>query len=205
MTAELDLPGRPVATDEAPTVRVGVRALVEAFGQLEATVRGAFAALAAAEDAANAVFALGDRRTLSIECGRYSHGANFRDVDDAVARLRRTAWECVIDRLEIRRVMSDSASKELDRRLQDEEPLPITEQNVAAFARRYAGDLPGTFKQKAVEVFDWLRPRDGSQRAEYRTNQRHARLEIGERVILTGMVETWSFRGAPFRVRYHSA
>lgn len=166
--------------NDSLTHRATVHQLVAAFQTAEATVRRCFAELVEAERAVNAAFGNADR---GITISASSHWTSrFDDADEAVSRMQRTAWESIVDRLELRRVMSIAAYAELERRLQDE-PLPaITVENVEAFARQYAGDLPALFDAAVREVFDWLRPRN----SKYKTN---SEMEIPRRVVLSRVVE----------------
>lgn len=175
--------------------RSTVRELVAAFQAAEATVRASFAAIVEAEAALNAVFTMGDRYGIRVEASRHSHGSAFDDADAAINRMARQAWETIVDRLELRRMMSIKRWEELRRQLEKGELPSITEENVNAFARGYAVALPDMIEEAVGEVFDWLRPWN----TDYKTN---SKLEIGPKVILSYMVESaWLKPG--FRANYN--
>jgi hypothetical protein len=110
-----------------------------------------------------------------------------------VERIKRDAWECLVERLQLKAAMSIARAAELDEQLKNGTMPPITEENVTRFAEDCYGKLPQMLSECVHEVFDWLRP-PGSK---YKTN---SELEIGERVILAYMVERTCFGG--FRVHY---
>jgi hypothetical protein len=192
-----------VAKHEALTSRVGIKALVAAFQEAEATTRAAFAAIVQAEYRVNAVFSLGEDRAIRIDASYTGGNDNFADIDEAIERMRRAAWRCLVDRLEIRRVMGIESWNRLEKELERGEVQPITEETVASLVQRYASDLPAIFREKVAEVFDWIRPRLDTPRAEYKTNQKNAVLEIGPKIILTGVISR-SWHGSGFQVSHYS-
>ena len=177
--------------------RATVRTLVAAFVRSEATVRESFAALDAAQRDLNAVFALGDfRHTMDYRCDRYSgRTTKFDDVEYTIQEMRRSAWRYLVEKLELRRIMSASKWKELDERLDKEEPPPITEEIVFGMAAKYMSELPELYEENIREVFEWLRP-SADHGKQYKTN---ARYELGTRVVLSYMVSP-AWVGGGFRV-----
>lgn len=172
-----------------------IKELVCTFQAAERVIRESFAAIVAAEVELNAAFTLGGSRNMRVDASHHGYHDDFKDPDNAIGRLRRQAWTHIVERLEMRRAMSIERYAELGRQLNDGELPPITEANVAAFAERYAGDLPELLREAVREVFEFLRPR----RSKLKTN---SELEIGERVILPNLVEE-HFLGSGMRVRYH--
>lgn len=178
--------------------RATVRTLVAAFVRTEATVRESFAALEAAQRDLNAVFALGDgRQTIDYRADRYSgRTTRFNDVEFTVDEMRRSAWRYLVEKLELRRIMSAARWKELDEQLDKETPPPITEEVVFGMAARYMSTLPELYEENVREVFEWLRPSSDGYGKKYKTN---AKYELGERVILSWMVSP-AWTGGGFRV-----
>lgn len=178
--------------------RASVADLVRAFQESADVVRTAFAMLHAAEEKLNATFRLSGHSGVDItpagdRCVRF-------DAERAVERMKRDAWNVIVDRLELWRVLSDEHAKKLRHELERGTLPEITEENVHAFARSYLDRLPELLTEMVVEVYEWLRPCEGTVRSKYKTN---SLLEVGVKVVLTGMVER-AFMGAGFRVRYHS-
>lgn len=172
-----------------------VRELVAAFREAEATVRTTFAAIVEAEKKLNAVFTLGADRDIRIDATHGHYSDRFGDPDDTISRMTRQAWVVIVDRLELRRMMSMARWTELDEQLRTGELPPISDESVAAFVRGAQEKLPEMIGAAVEEVFDWLRP----ERSEYKTN---TELEIGPKVILRGIVEhAWMKPG--FRVNHY--
>ncbi|NUP13239.1 MAG: DUF4942 domain-containing protein [Polyangiaceae bacterium] len=116
-------------------------------------------------------------------------------LSDVLDQLKRSTWEEIAARLEVRRLLSMARAAELDKRLDSgelPEPTLTTIADFGAFYQEQAGEM---VRERVREVFDLLRP-PGSR---YKTN---TEFEIGPRVVLSWMIEHgWSH---PFRVRYGS-
>jgi hypothetical protein len=177
-----------------------VRELVAAFEAAEAVTRRCFAELAEASRALNAVFTDGNVCGIRIDASHSGSWDNFDNADRAVERMSRDAWGIIVEKLELRRMMSTSRWSELSKQLKEGDLPKITEANVFGFAKSYADALPEMIEEAVREVYDWLRPRDRehSRAGEYKTNQIYV---VGERVVLPYMVESeWVKDG--FRVRF---
>lgn len=184
-------------SEEGLTKRLTVPELVAVYERAAADIRAAFGLIAGAEKRLNDAFTLGEWRDLSVR-DRYRRASfNWGDPEDALEILRRDIWKTLVDRLEIRRMLSVARAKELDAQLDKGELPDITEENVAAFARGFAENLDRMLEEAVEEVFNFLRP--GGRAAEYKTN---SQLEVPRRVILTYMVEPWGYGSHPFHVGY---
>ena len=116
-------------------------------------------------------------------CDYHGRSVNLRHKDVLVG-LRRQVWGYIIERLDIRRVMSVAAWEKLNQQLNDhrEDPPPITEEMVSQMAAQYRNKIPEMLEEAIVEVFDWLRP----WRGDYKTNSREV---VGPKVILEYVVD----------------
>lgn len=176
---------------ERLTPRLTIPQVVQAYESAVADIRRGYELVAAAEERLNAVFKLDDWRGIHVD----SRNVNYSDADVAVAELRKQVWDALIDRLEIRRMMSIRAAAELDEQLKKGELPEITPESVAQIAHGFASNLDKMLEDAIEEVFDWLRPR----MSRYKTN---SELEVPPRVVLSWMVDAaWS--GGGFRVNYH--
>lgn len=176
--------------------RQTVAELVATYERAVAGIRVGFARVARAEDELTAAFDSGSfKYTFSVRSRYGHHGICFDNPDECISVLKREVWKALVERLEIRRLMSIKRAAELDRQLDKEELPEITVENVLAWARGVQSDLGNMLQEAVEEVFDWLRPR----RSEYKTN---SEFEIGERVILSWVLEdpTWTNK---FRVNYN--
>lgn len=186
-------------SDRALTLRTSARALVAVWQDAKQAITEGFAQIAAAEARLNAAYTLGDHGSMHVR-SRYGRGdIDFTNPTDSLDHLARTCWAHIVDRLELRRVLSDSKWRELEKHLERDALPEITEETVLAFAAQYMTTLPELFKEKVTESFEWLRPREGTARAEYKANEKNAVYEIGEKIVLTSVVGS-GYGDARFRV-----
>lgn len=188
--------------DEADMARRStVRELVLAYERAETATRSAFAAIVAAEKEVNLAFGAKEsfHGPIVVSATGTRYHCNFANIDEAVRIMRRAAWSAIVDRLELRRMMSMKAWKDHEREAADSEPLPITEQTVNGFARYVFSQLHSMHEDAVREIFDWLRPHDVSDR-RYATNSLY---EIGKRVVLERVVEVAWQRAGGYSVNYH--
>lgn len=187
---------------EGLALRTTVNQLVAAWREVEQTIRAAFFEIAAAEERLNAAFTMGGNREMRVR-GRWGANIDFARPDDSLIAMARTCWSHIVDRLELRRVLSEAKWRELQRTL-DKGDLPeITEENVMRFAELYMQTLPELFAEKVTESFEWIRPRERTARAELKTNEKNAFYEIGPKVILGYVVEAGCY--GKLHVRYGGA
>ncbi len=176
-------------------LRSTVRAMVAAFELSEREVRTAFAAIVLAEQRINDAFSGGTPRDIRIDASGYGYHDNFEDPDLCMTRVSREAWARIVQRLELRRMMSLKRYAELEKQLADGVLPQITEANVIAFVEGYASDIPVMALEAVTEVFEWLRP----HHSRHKTN---TELEIGAKVVLTGIVER-AYAAGKFEVKFH--
>ncbi len=178
---------------DALAIRLSVPELVAVYQQAEADVRAAFRQLRTSTDRLTATMALaGNAIHLRGRHGQH-HDASEVDVERIVTEMRRDVWRVLVDRMELRRLMSIKAWEELDRKIEREEPPQITEAIVEGMARGFAQSVPEMLEAAVKEVFEILRP-PGSR---YRTNTEY---EIGERVILERRLESGMWAGGKWHV-----
>lgn len=163
--------------------RLTVPELVETWRRAESDVRAAFAMVARAEKSLDAAFTLDGTFGLRVR-ERRNCRIDFNDAEGPLLELRRSIWSHLVDRLEIRRMMSIKAWTELEKQLEGKEIPEITEEAVRAMVAQYSAALPSMLEDAIVEVFDWLRPPN----SDYKTN---SEFEIGKRVCLEGVLDTF--------------
>lgn len=168
--------------------------VVRVYEEAADEVRKGFALIASAEKKLNATFALDGITSISV---RDEHRMPYRwsDVETVLASLRRDVWRAIVERLELRRVMSVARAKQLENQIQNDELPEITVDNVTAMARSYMGSLDLMLEEAVGEVFEWLRPR----RSPYKTN---SEFEVGRKVIIPRAVEEFYTRSMRFRPNY---
>ncbi len=175
--------------------RATVENIVRVYVESEREIREACATIAAACGRLDHVFVTGEGREgrgFSF-CGHRRDAVCFENPKDEVEELRRQVWSHLVEKLELRRMLSIERAKELDKWLAGT-PEDITIESVFGLFRHYVEKLPEMLAEAVREVYSFLRP----CRSEYKTNTEY---ELGERVILSGWVEG-NFSGG-FRQNYY--
>ena len=179
------------------------RELIATFADAEARVRQAFAMIDDVELTLGCAFLADSMDRRFNVCVDRNHVA-WDNVAWTIDKMRRQAWRVIVQRLELRRVLSIKRWEQMDKALDHDEVPPITAETVENFVLRWTAEAPKLIEEAIVEVFDWLRPGEHTQRADYKTNQKNARLEIGERIVLTYMAER-GWHGNGWRLNHNRA
>jgi predicted RNA methylase len=193
----VDFGPEPVTPAAALAKNVTVVDLVEAFEEAERGARAGFRAIDAAEQRL--------RERFGVTIGTPEHGWNdARGVERVVDEMTRKAWSVLVDRLELRQILSIAEYDKIQRDLQHEKWPPITEENVTQFKSQFREKAPEMLKAAVLEVFQWLRPHEHDHVHRLKTN---TELEIGPKVILSNVIDrSWfelSSQRHTFHVNYH--
>lgn len=122
--------------------------------------------------------------------------------EDALKRLHLAAWSALVNRLELRRLLSLARIKELDAQLTSGEGLPpITVANVLAMLENNRLNAGQYLEEKVRETYEWLRPGGYSLR-EYKTNQASERAGVGRKIILTWNIVRGNYSGRGWQINY---
>lgn len=176
--------------------RASVADLCAAYQNAVSEIRECFARLREAQARLNMTFNLRDHGGIDITSNGEWHARTF-DADGSINAMKRKAWSMLVERMELRRLLSNKRMEDLNKQLNDGVLPDLTEENVLTFASSFMATAPDLLREMVVEVFDYLRPREGTHRSKYKTNKM---VEVGPRVILTGIVErAW---GGGFHVHY---
>src|SRR5256885_16798746 len=152
--------------------RTTLTMLVAAWRQSEGEIRQAFALLVSAEKRLKETFKPDSYLfDLSRTDSRYRHHEN---PDELLKELKKDVWRVLIDRMELRRILSVKRNEELKRQIETGKDLPdIDEAQILAMLEGTLANT-GAFIEEAVkEVFEFLRPRN----SRYKTN---SEFEIGK-------------------------
>lgn len=184
--------------------RSSVVALVAAYQHAGSQIKMAYKLLEDAKETLDQTFISGSGYYFSVnDCDR--PGVGDKAYTKQMDALKRDAWRAIVDRLELRKMLSIKRREELDKQLycrdhyRDDKVLPlpeITEENVFAMLEETAAKSVDYAKEAVFEVFDWLRPR-GGRNADLKTNQKW---KVGNKIITRGCELRYS-RGA-FTVMY---
>jgi hypothetical protein len=157
---------------------INLAALVEAWNQAQAEVWAAHELLETAEKRLKGNF---NASTYQLSILSSYQSGEMSNPKKLIERLKRDAWQVIVDRMEIRRVMSVKRAEELDKKLREGELPEITEAAIFEMMDTAFTNV-NTFIEEAIkEVFEILRPRHN----HYKTN---SQFDIGERVILSSSV-----------------
>lgn len=136
---------------------------------------------------------------ISAGSGEFSFtGPHKADRDQALDYLHRKAWRMVYERLDIRRLLNQKRSDQLDADL-DRGELPEFTDAVIFSILRGLLEYGQEYAQEAIlEAYRILRA-GASAHDRYKTNQKYARYSLGKKVIMDGWVRD-SYGWTAFRV-----
>ncbi|WP_243375049.1 DUF4942 domain-containing protein [Geotalea sp. SG265] len=182
----------PLNTDIAK--RETLAAMIGTYQQAILKIEEAYSVLEEAQNSLRAVF---------LDAPGYRFCVNERDNTDVgkvaskaiIARIKKDAWAVIVERMELRRLLSIQRRNELDAQIEKGELPELTNETVVALFETSAANVKTYLEEAVKEVFEFLRPRQ----SKYKTN---TEFELGKRVILTWQVEKGWNHGT-FRVNYH--
>lgn len=181
LATQADAPEIPLGDD------IASRATVE---ELVATYQKAIGEVRMEHDLIeNAMIRLGsvserDNARMRVTCRHQWH--DMPTVEEYDEQIRCRAWQALVERLSIRRLMSVEAWDEFEKKMERETPPEITVENVTGMAAHFRATAPDMLKAAVDEVFNWLRPHGD----RFKTN---TQFEIGERVVLEHVITRDSF------------
>jgi hypothetical protein len=171
--------------------------LVKTYELAEKNIREGCRLIAASEKALTAAFLLGGTTGIDFREPHHSSRLNYDDPKDGVAYLRSQVWRVLVERLEVRRMMSLAKAKELSKWLDEKSGQEdITVESVLGFFRYYVENLNTMLEEQVSEVYDFLRPRNDA----FKTNSQY---RVGPKVIVRGWVGPWYRGHKDIRVNYH--
>jgi hypothetical protein len=161
--------------------RLTIEEIVRVYNECVAQIRGGYAMVSAAEQRLNDVFVMEGRGSISAA---RNHRISFANPSDALMEVRHAVWSSIIERLEVRRMMSVARARELDEQLRQHKMPEITHETVAQLLKGFFQNLDKMLEEAVEEVFDWLRP----PRSEYKSNSEY---EVPRKVVLGHIAEPW--------------
>jgi hypothetical protein len=165
-------------------------AMVDAYLAASEDIRKGFKLLDGASDRLNAAF--GDNYRFGV----YGYEGIDTTVEKLLDKIKKAAWRAVVDKVNLRQLMSTKKAKELDDWL-DQKPsyhqqeiAPMPELSVEAIygmLQHSVENMDDYLRDAIKEVFDFLRP--GKTYMPYKTNKEFT---VGRKVILGSMVR-WDY------------
>lgn len=153
---------------------------------------------------------------LHYRSGNYDMDAE--GIDRITRLLHREAWENLIDKLDIRKLMSENKQKMLAAQLEGRSefydqikketvelgPLPeITGDNIIQVLTGLIEQSGDMLAEKIVEEYRFWKPELRAQSGRYVTNQNNVNA-LGEKVIRGWMVERNNYGNVSWRPSYHN-
>jgi hypothetical protein len=118
-----------------------------------------------------------------------------------IDKLKSSAWHCIVNRLEIRKVMSEKRKSELDERLKHDKMPDVTVDEIFALINTFAQTVDDMGKEVIKDAYELLRPNTYYNKP-YKTNRKSLSQGVGKKVILQWYVEHgWDSKGR-MGVRY---
>lgn len=168
--------------------------MIGTYQQATSMVEKAYTILEQAQNSLRAVFL--DRPGYRFSANEYNSSDVGKIASDTInSRIKKDAWAVIVERMELRRLLSIQRRTELDSQIEKGELPDLTDENVMALFETSAANVNVYMEEAVKEVFEYLRPRS----SRFKTNTEY---ELGKRVILTWQVEKGWNRGK-FRVNYH--
>jgi hypothetical protein len=178
--------------------RDSVVQLVENYEIAVADITQAYSLLHAAKNRLNASFGMGQRiYSFDVLPHGYHRGATLSNdsLDQVMTQIKLDAWRIIMERLELRKLLSIARREELEKQLSDGKKLPeITIEHIWGLFESAASNVDRYMEEAVLEVFEFIRPPS----SKYKTNTEY---EVGKRVILKWYVEP-NYSKSGFNVRY---
>lgn len=145
---------------------------------------------------------------LDLEISRTRYKLDADGAAKVIKKFKRDAWKILIEKLGIKKLMSQKESEKLNSQLYDdrsynhgEKPAELPEINaetIISVMQGMVSSAPEYLTEKIKEVYQWLIPHQWS--GGYKTNQRD---RVGKKVIKPCMVsKCWSGKG--FEAKYYN-
>jgi hypothetical protein len=126
-----------------------------------------------------------------IQGGRNSSHITF-DLKDALSFLKVDSWKMLTEKTKTNSFASEKRVKDFNDQMKNRDVPDFTVENINAFLENLKNSLPQIFVESVNEVFNWLRPWNCEK---YKTNEKNAKFELGEKIIIESAMDSYGFRG----------
>lgn len=167
--------------------------MVEGWTRSVALIEQGHAALEEAERTLENMFPMS---TNAFNVKPHDHNGRSEKAKETIDKARRAAWRMMVDKMQLRSLLSIQRAGELDKQLEKGELPEITVENVLAMVEQQYNQRGDYIKEAVQEVYTMLR----RYTDRYKTN---AQFRVDSRVNLSWFVEhNWSGNGFA-RINYH--
>lgn len=172
--------------------------MVDAFDAAIAEVNQAYTLLDTAKKRLRSAYTdVPGYRFDVIESSKGMSDCSPAQCQRVVEKLKRDAWSIIVEKMQLRRLLSIARRDELDKQLREGDLPDLTDANILAMLQESASNVNKYLEDAVLEVYDFLRP-PGSK---LKTN---TEFDLGKKVILSYMVER-RYSGGRFYINYHRA
>lgn len=160
--------------------RTTLTELVNAWRKAKGEIEQGFALLVVAEEGLKAAFKPESYRfDLSRQDRKYR---NYKHPEELMDELKKDVWRSLVDRMELRRVLSVKRTAELETQLDTGEGLPeIDEVQILAMMEGTFNNVPQLIAEAVRETYEFLMPRRSSPSGTLKTN---SQWQVGKRAIV---------------------
>lgn len=117
--------------------------------------------------------------------------------------IKKSAWQNIINLLGIKKLLSIKRADEFDKKMQDGKDLPeITDATIYDMLESLREQSKDYAMEAVKEVFDYLRP-GKNESNKLKTNKKNGRFELGEKIILSGVVSHGWYGKGKHEVSYY--
>lgn len=176
-----------ISTDQTDVARrTSLNELCEAWTTTAQQIRTAFGQLVEAQ---NRIVLFFDNSRSSFDVCGSRERPDFKEPEAAIEHLQRQVWGALVDRLELRKILSLKRIAELDNQISTGKGLPpITYANLLDILESNMANAGQYLEEKVFECYEWLRP-CGWSLTKYKTNQKSVAAGVGGKVILQWAVQ----------------
>ena len=129
----------------------------------------------------------------TVRDGYYRSGVNQQDLQEVIDKNHKGAWHRIIDKMQLRHLLSDARFKEIEKQIEAGDIPELTVDNIYGLVQGLTANMSDFLSECIKETFDWLIPYRGSA---YKTNKES---KVGAKVIKDYMVDHY---GRGFSIDY---
>lgn len=182
--------------NKAIKLRKSIAEIVNAYEDAMRKLDEGYAVLLEAENQLKEAFLVSEKHDTDfavLPSRYYDSNANVTPevIKSVKAVILRRVWRTLYDLLEVDRIASIKRRDEISKMLERGELPEISVQSVYDLFDALHQNINEFAREAVLEVYRWLRPNvDYHEMTTYKTNQKNARYEVGQKVIKTRMIES---------------
>lgn len=192
----------PIFDEQGLILPTTISTMAGAWTKAEQNIREAHRLLLESDALLIAAFE-SNREHIRIDYDDLKFETPERLLDD----LKKKAWSTIIDKTNLRKVMTEAKQSEMDDQLKHGDLPAITEANILAMLETNYANITQYAEDMVKEVYEWVRPHVNESRwnHDYKTNVKSSLLGLGNKIIIAWAVDRQYGRTEhPWRIHYSS-